>query len=162
MDQTSLNMPGFSLTLLLLPEACTSRMLSLIDEPCDAPGWKWSSKCASAPLSASTAAPQPVAAPTKPERPAKLQAADPRAFVRAIARACESLIQAEAEITRMDVVAGDGDCGTTLKVSPGVPFASDGAVSERLRQLTAWRTRSARRSPRLLTRFALSSPSIFL
>lgn len=47
---TSLNMPGFSLSLLLLPrqddkEGYTSdQILQLLDAPANAPGWKWYSK----------------------------------------------------------------------------------------------------------------------
>ena len=44
---TSLNMPGFSLTLLLLPgpgESYSSKqILELVDAPASAPGWKWTS-----------------------------------------------------------------------------------------------------------------------
>ena len=46
---------------------------------------------------------------------AKLRAADPAAFDAAVARACRALADAEPEITRMDNIAGDGDCGLTLK-----------------------------------------------
>ncbi|KIP08807.1 hypothetical protein PHLGIDRAFT_116937, partial [Phlebiopsis gigantea 11061_1 CR5-6] len=44
---TSLNMPGFSLTLLLLPAAADANapdaqlLLALLDEPAAVPGWKW-------------------------------------------------------------------------------------------------------------------------
>lgn len=44
---TSLNMPGFSLTLLLLPSAggdepySSKEILSLLDAPGSAPGWKY-------------------------------------------------------------------------------------------------------------------------
>lgn len=45
---TSLNMPGFSLTLLLLPRSgekySSSQILELLDAPASAPGWAWSSK----------------------------------------------------------------------------------------------------------------------
>ena len=45
---TSLNMPGFSLTLLLLPSSgdkySSSQILELLDSPASAPGWAWSSK----------------------------------------------------------------------------------------------------------------------
>jgi hypothetical protein len=42
--QTSINLPGFSLTLLLLPReddnrASASDIVSLLDAPTDAPGW---------------------------------------------------------------------------------------------------------------------------
>ncbi len=36
-------------------------------------------------------------------------------FVQAIVGVCEGLAKAEPEITRMDTIAGDGDCGLTLK-----------------------------------------------
>lgn len=36
-------------------------------------------------------------------------------FVQAVIRACEGLLDAESQITRMDQIAGDGDCGMTLK-----------------------------------------------
>jgi dihydroxyacetone kinase len=42
---TSLNMPGFSLTLLLLPgqgeEYSSEEILSLLDAPASSPGWKY-------------------------------------------------------------------------------------------------------------------------
>ena len=43
------------------------------------------------------------------------QAADEKAFVDAVVRAANALIREEPEITRMDNIAGDGDCGLTLK-----------------------------------------------
>ena len=46
----------------------------------------------------------------------QLQAPDPQAFVNSIRKACNALGLAEPEITKMDTIAGDGDCGLTLKV----------------------------------------------
>lgn len=44
---TSLNMPGFSLTLLLLPQGgepySSQNILELLDAPASAPGWGWTS-----------------------------------------------------------------------------------------------------------------------
>lgn len=34
---------------------------------------------------------------------------------KAVISACESVIAAESEITHYDIIAGDGDCGLTLK-----------------------------------------------
>ena len=45
----------------------------------------------------------------------KLKAADPKGFIDAIHRACKALNDEEPEITRMDNIAGDGDCGLTLR-----------------------------------------------
>jgi dihydroxyacetone kinase len=45
---TSLNMPGFSLTLLLLPRSgdkySSEQIVELIDAPASAPGWAWTSR----------------------------------------------------------------------------------------------------------------------
>ncbi|KAF9645870.1 dihydroxyacetone kinase 1 [Thelephora ganbajun] len=112
---TSLNMPGFSITLLLLPEEQYTRnlILSLLDEPTGTPGWKWSSCVPPARLQSSPKIPITVSATKKSEVP--LKAPDPPAFNSAVERACNAIIRAEPEITRMDTIAGDGDCGLTLK-----------------------------------------------
>ncbi|EJD07701.1 dihydroxyacetone kinase [Fomitiporia mediterranea MF3/22] len=108
---TSLNMPGFSLTLLLLPTASDSNappkadILSLLDERPDVPGWRWSSQQPPSPVQQSEA--------TKSYP--RISAADSQGFVNAISKACKALIAAEPEITQMDNIAGDGDCGLTLK-----------------------------------------------
>ncbi|KAF9245255.1 hypothetical protein BU15DRAFT_85598 [Melanogaster broomeanus] len=116
---TSLNMPGFSITLLLLPKRYQHNaipvdlILSLLDDPTNAPGWKWSSKmeprgvCEKSSLTSSPASP-----PTS--RQFSLKAPDVAQFNAAIRRACEALLAAEGEITDMDKIAGDGDCGLTL------------------------------------------------
>ncbi|OBZ74139.1 Dihydroxyacetone kinase [Grifola frondosa] len=97
---TSLNMPGFSLTVLLLPSPAdldtsapsTSLLLSLLDEKPNVPGWNSSRWGA-----------------------IRLRAEDPAALIAAVQRACTALVVEEPEITRMDNIAGDGDCGLTLK-----------------------------------------------
>jgi len=113
-------MPGFSITLLLLPAyndasaPSSALLLSLLDEDTNAPGWKWSSK---APPSATTHA-TPVSSSAvsgQAKRPSQLAFLDPQEFTAAIERACKQLIDAEPEITHMDSIAGDGDCGLTLK-----------------------------------------------
>ncbi|QRV73972.1 dihydroxyacetone kinase [Ceratobasidium sp. AG-Ba] len=112
---TSLNMPGFSITLLLLPyddqgPATTDVLLSSLDAPAKTPAWAWTSST-------------PPGNTKHPSAPAKSEPAGtnegggnvPAEFVSAIRRACEALIRAEPDITQMDQIAGDGDCGTTLK-----------------------------------------------
>lgn len=50
---------------------------------------------------------------------------DPRDFLAAIVRACEAVIEAEPEITRQDIIAGDGDAGLTLRAgAEGESFGS--------------------------------------
>ena len=113
-------MPGFSITLLLLPSAdekdapATDLILSLLDDQPEAPGWKWSA--GAAPLSAEKQAATQKQAESTKNTNAPLTAPDPKAFVEGIQRAAHALIKAEPEITRMDSIAGDGDCGLTLKV----------------------------------------------
>ncbi len=112
-------MPGFSITTLLLPTGSesdapdSSLLLSLIDEPANVPGWKWAANVP--PLSTdkiATSAKKEAAAPLDI---AVLRAEDPKAFNAAVERACTALADAEPDITRYDNIAGDGDCGLTLK-----------------------------------------------
>ncbi|KZT18331.1 dihydroxyacetone kinase [Neolentinus lepideus HHB14362 ss-1] len=115
---SSLNMPGFSFTLLLLPRASessavsTSLILSLLDEPASAPGWRWSSNTTPPSMVPTATSSESVAATGLSSH---LSAPDPAAFLAALTRACKTVIAAEPEITRMDTIAGDGDCGLTLK-----------------------------------------------
>ena len=118
--QTSLNMPGFSLTLLLLPHSTdnnapdSAKVLSLLDAPANAPGWKWSSSQSPSFVVGATATTAPSGGSVQSEG-GKLKASDPTAFIDAVKAACKALIDEEPEITRMDNIAGDGDCGLTLK-----------------------------------------------
>jgi len=116
---TSLNMPGFSITLLLLPTKdevgapLASDILSLLDDKPDVPGWKWSSGSAPLPQSQQVLSGNQVTTTT----PSLEKIAVPKTagFIENIKRAARALINAESEITRMDSIAGDGDCGLTLK-----------------------------------------------
>jgi dihydroxyacetone kinase len=111
-------MPGFSITVLLLPAAndtgtlSADLILSLLDDSTNTPGWKWSSR--SVPKSPSVSSSLPTATHTKAWS-TSLKAPDVNQFNSAVERACLALITAEPEITRMDSIAGDGDCGLTLK-----------------------------------------------
>lgn len=102
---TSLDMPGFSITLLRLSEQ-RDLVLAGVDADSSAPGWK-------RPTIPSEPKKTPKSAGA-PERPASSLSAGPE-FIPAIERACRAVIAAEPEITRYDTVAGDGDCGLTLK-----------------------------------------------
>jgi len=128
---TSLNMPGFSITLLLLPEEQRTRnlILSLLDEPAETPGWKWSSRVSPSCLQPSSNIPREDPASNKSKTP--LKAPDPAGFISAVEKACKAIIQAELEITRMDTIAGDGDCGLTLKggATAVLQTIKDGRVS---------------------------------
>ncbi|TFK75036.1 dihydroxyacetone kinase 1 [Pluteus cervinus] len=115
---TSLNMSGFSITLLRLPSEDTvgdvvSReiILSLLDAKPEVPGWKWSAGTAPAALSTTT----PTQVTNISQDSHLALSAGQIDFVARIQRACNALIDAEPDITRMDNIAGDGDCGLTLK-----------------------------------------------
>ena len=113
-------MPGFSITLLLLPGPNTgstlskAKILSLLDEPADAPGWKSSSH--SPPAAEPKKAPAAGQTQLTKATTAQLKAPDSALFKASVEKACKALVAAEPEITRMDTIAGDGDCGLTLKV----------------------------------------------
>ncbi|KAJ7052269.1 dihydroxyacetone kinase [Mycena amicta] len=118
---TSLNMPGFSLSLALLPRPedtaapKASLLLSLLDSPAQTPGWKWSSGAPPITPTPLAPAPNPPAKRTLSANAVTVSAPQPGEFIAALERACAALIAAEPEITRMDTIAGDGDCGLTLK-----------------------------------------------
>ncbi|GAA5872299.1 hypothetical protein JCM3774_003337 [Rhodotorula dairenensis] len=142
---TSLNLPGFSLTLLLLPRepvplppsaaaaaaAATADsfavdanlLLELFDAPTDAPAWKWSFKGEPKMLVEEEDAQggkrhKGGAAGAADEKESGVKGprpTDPKLFIAALESALKSVIAAEPEITRYDTVAGDGDAGLTLK-----------------------------------------------
>ncbi|POW09928.1 hypothetical protein PSHT_08920 [Puccinia striiformis] len=112
---TSLDMSGFSISLILLPPAnedvvidivgesslsiSANMILDLFDAPADCPGWK-----------SSTLVNQDSVRLKR-----RSQMSDPALFIKAVQSACKALISAEPEITKYDTIAGDGDCGLTLK-----------------------------------------------
>ena len=116
-------MPGFSLTLLLLPSPSdnvpstpdAATILSLLDDSANTPGWRWSSGSTPGSISQSSVGKTESSAAVPSSETTKIPAADPSAFLEAIKRSCTALINEEPEITRMDNIAGDGDCGLTLK-----------------------------------------------
>ena len=136
-------MPGFSITVLLLPTSSdkgapsTDLLLSLLDEKPNAPGWKWA---APAPPPAQVESAKVAAAGSAASATGahKIPAADPKAFNVAVERACKALAQAEPEITNMDNIAGDGDCGLTLKSgAEGAFCVLSHPVNNRVGKLTA-------------------------
>lgn len=113
--QTSINLPGFSLTLLLLPRkedtdtVSTSEIISLLDAPTDAPGWT--------PVFEPRTLESLIIGDSSDEETLVKNSGNPvsfdyASFERALTAACERVIEAEPEITRYDTIAGDGDCGT--------------------------------------------------
>jgi dihydroxyacetone kinase len=111
-------MPGFSLTLLLLPPSSSDLappsdvILRLLDASTSAPGWKWTSGAAP---SAPSAPPSDLPSERAADQGQRVRAQDVNGFERSVERACNALDKAEPEITKMDTVSGDGDCGLTLQ-----------------------------------------------
>jgi dihydroxyacetone kinase len=115
-------MPGFSITLLLLPNKDDSDVppigliLSLLDDQPDVPGWKWIGRSPPIPnffLRSREDNRNPVINKTPP---GVVKFANHEDVCLRVRKAVKALIVAEPEITRMDSIAGDGDCGLTLKV----------------------------------------------
>ncbi|RXW21663.1 hypothetical protein EST38_g4183 [Candolleomyces aberdarensis] len=125
---TSLNMPGFSLTLLRLPSEGdapsfkASDILGLLDDKPKVPGWKWTPS--SEPLLRDEQQVEGKSVSVAHDNVLQLKAKDPNSFVSAIRDASNQLIAAESEITRMDTIAGDGDAGLTLKAGAQGVLAS--------------------------------------
>ena len=140
-------MPGFSLTVMVLPREGTfqfsaEKMIEFLDAATDAPGWPWHA-CAEPTLDPphirESGATQeqnrrnlPLLKRTSfhqigvagkfssdgwilPCARINTAAVDSDFFIDRIKRAAAILIAAEAEITRQDVIAGDGDAGLTLQ-----------------------------------------------
>lgn len=112
-------MPGFSLTLLLLSSSSSTAaasedvILRLLDASTSAPGWK---RTSGAPPSTPHPPPAVLTSERTTNRTRQVRAQDVQGFRRAVERACNALDKAEPEITKLDTVSGDGDCGLTLQV----------------------------------------------
>jgi len=130
---TSLDMSGFSISLVLLPPAneevvidipgetslsiSANLLLDLFDAPADCPGWKpgYAGEPSFGLLEKKDAKAQQPSEGGKKSTEETLAVSDPKLFINAVQCACQALISAEPEITKYDTIAGDGDCGLTLK-----------------------------------------------
>ena len=118
---TSLNMPGFSITLLRLPDgkenapASDKEILEYIDYPVNVPGWRWHANVS--PRNPEEYIKNESESKSKSNessgKPIKID--NSQKVLESIKAAAQNLINAEPEITKLDTVAGDGDCGLTLK-----------------------------------------------
>ncbi|GAA5940291.1 uncharacterized protein JCM15063_002590 [Sporobolomyces koalae] len=145
---TSLNLPGFSLTLLLLPrepfnpdsshfETTTQftkeLVLECLDAETQAPGWKWFHRGKPEMKVVSAEDDQKKALDTVETDVKGPKPTDSKVFIAAIENALKSVIEAEPEITRYDTIAGDGDAGLTLKAGAEAILdkISQNAISDR-------------------------------
>lgn len=114
---TSLNSPGFSVTLLNLESAGTTEfskqdVLAFLDKETDAPGWKPKAFKADA-------WEKPTNEIESPEKHAAIPKSDFKVdgelFKAALQSGLKAVIEKEPLITKYDTQVGDGDCGETLK-----------------------------------------------
>ncbi|KIM32820.1 hypothetical protein M408DRAFT_187072 [Serendipita vermifera MAFF 305830] len=136
---TSLNMPGVSLTLLMLPRPTeespytSDEILTFLDDKSNILAWKMAVKLTPPHKKEADDEDDPKGAGEASETTAnrRVTISDPQLFVRCVQAACEALKVAEPDITRMDSVGGDGDCGITLRNgADGVlKMISDGRIT---------------------------------
>jgi len=113
-------MPGFSITLLLLPRADekapydAEQILGFLDDVPDAPAWRWRHTASTYGMTPTSLPPSSDTA-TSSQFDRVLGIQNREVYLAAIRRACEAISKAEPELTEMDRIAGDGDCGLTLK-----------------------------------------------
>ncbi|ODQ78104.1 hypothetical protein BABINDRAFT_163125 [Babjeviella inositovora NRRL Y-12698] len=110
---TSLNAPGFSITLLNVSQVdsfTSTQILHLLDLPTDAPGWKIKTYDASHDLAGRLIHSDEIA---DHEVQSSLRV-DGASFERVLRAGLANMLSQEAKITHYDTIAGDGDCGETL------------------------------------------------
>jgi dihydroxyacetone kinase len=113
-------MPGVSLTVLLLPRAEESdqftaeKILGCLDDKPEVMAWNMAVKVNTVQKQTEDNDTEARARGTRYSQ-RSIRVSSPESFVNRIKSACEALQEAEPIITKMDQVAGDGDCGTTLK-----------------------------------------------
>ncbi|VEU22910.1 DEKNAAC104182 [Brettanomyces naardenensis] len=107
---TSLDGPGFSITLLNITKAGGEEIKDCLDYPTEAPGWnshltrnKWERER------------EDDEEPNYDiELPTSLVTFEPAEYKKVLVEGCKALISKEAKLTEYDTIAGDGDCGITM------------------------------------------------
>lgn len=112
---TSLDGPGFSITLLNITKAGGEEIKECLDYPTDVPAWNshisatmWENALGD---KAVVEEPEEIAHPKLPTSSMKFNA---KLFQDMLTEGSERAIEKEPKITLYDTVAGDGDCGETL------------------------------------------------
>ncbi|TLS21798.1 uncharacterized protein PpBr36_09502 [Pyricularia pennisetigena] len=119
--ETSLNAPAFSVSVVNVTAAAAASKKYTVDDIKAFADVKTSTYWESYAGSQSTRRPraeQFVKPPAEPQRtvdPARDLTADGPTLEAMLRRACEQLSRAEPDLTKWDMVMGDGDCGETLK-----------------------------------------------
>jgi len=106
---SSLDMAGISISVLGVDNAALRRL----DAPTSAPAWPNLLKERPGKIDAQKAASASVNQGVMPIQNAKTETG--KKIKRAIEAACDTLIEAEGELTEMDRITGDGDLGASMK-----------------------------------------------
>jgi dihydroxyacetone kinase len=106
---SSLDMAGISISVLGIDD----ERLRWLDAPTTAPAWPNALK--QRPGHPGTGIAQAISASVNPARIGGAQTQTGRSARRAIEAACNALIDAEAQLTEMDRITGDGDLGVSMK-----------------------------------------------
>ncbi|CAH6722479.1 dihydroxyacetone kinase 1 [[Candida] jaroonii] len=114
---TSLNSPGFSITLLNLTKSSKesgidkSKIIEYLDLPTNAPGWKPKSYAPEVWGTQLNSIESPMNHVSDVKSDLKFDGSE---FESSINKALKKLIEEEPKITHFDTLVGDGDCGETL------------------------------------------------
>lgn len=135
--ETSLNAPGWSISLLNVSgierdtKTPVSTILQLLDSENDAPGWP---KNGYLPISDETSKQETQKTTDSSSDPARRgPKVDAVLFESSLRKACNAAIQREADITKWDIIMGDGDCGEAVV---GMCQVSESPTENRMLRLT--------------------------
>ena len=109
---TSLEMPGFSISLLRLT---SSDLVNCLDVNTHAPGWSGQA-CPRKLGGKSSKLPDPCASiPENEVKGPEVSKFGHEGLLKAVTFACEAVMSCEDQLNTMDSGSGDSDCGSTLK-----------------------------------------------
>lgn len=116
--ETSLNAPGWSISLLNVSgierdtKTPIPTLLELLDSENDAPGWPKNGYRPSSVDALKESVQKPTASSTDPSR--RGPKIDSALLESALRSGCNAAIKREPDITKWDIVMGDGDCGEAV------------------------------------------------
>ncbi|KAK1533058.1 uncharacterized protein CCOS01_05041 [Colletotrichum costaricense] len=119
--ETSLNAPGFSISICNISAAarqCKSavtELLQLLDRPTSAVYWPNTVRPVTCDEKTNSLTTDKASTTNGHEQKSDLIKVDPKLLEKVIRSACERAIAAEPNLTKWDMVMGDGDCGEAVK-----------------------------------------------
>ena len=124
--ETSLNGPGFSVSLANLSgvarsiKSTTKEVLQLLDAPTSAPGWPKNGYATKPPtngthINGHTNGHTNGDVKSHSQTPQPGPEVHPASLDKVLRKSCNAAIMAEPDITKFDIVMGDGDCGEAVE-----------------------------------------------